>query len=260
MDTMLMPAEEHGERMGWGRDAQGLGCENLGTVGALSPSDPRLSRTYAEFPLSSFDELLDLGLKYASLQESSSSASPTVNLVDVGSGCGRLAFYAALTRKGLNEHDTNHELKQIGWEVHGIEISSLLHEKGVNFIEIGIQKGLWEAPSHPSSKSSNQNSISLHCGAAEEEDSRQLLSRANLVFMYSTAFSALSFSPDLGAMILDPEWSQLLSEACSEGCVVITTDRALDPAHGWNLIDRLDVENPEVFGTTGYVQVLLRNE
>eukprot|EP00549_Striatella_unipunctata_P017543 CAMPEP_0118708104 /NCGR_PEP_ID=MMETSP0800-20121206/21662_1 /TAXON_ID=210618 ORGANISM="Striatella unipunctata, Strain CCMP2910" /NCGR_SAMPLE_ID=MMETSP0800 /ASSEMBLY_ACC=CAM_ASM_000638 /LENGTH=53 /DNA_ID=CAMNT_0006611181 /DNA_START=14 /DNA_END=175 /DNA_ORIENTATION=+ len=34
------------------------------------------------------------------------------------------------------------------------------------------------------------------------------------------------------------------------------TDRILDPSYGWELKDRLDVPNPEVMGSTGYIQVL----
>jgi hypothetical protein len=37
---------------------------------------------------------------------------------------------------------------------------------------------------------------------------------------------------------------------------MITTDRVLDPRHGWLFLDRLDVDNREVMGSTGYIQVL----
>ena len=57
-------------------------------------------------------------------------------------------------------------------------------------------------------------------------------------------------------MNLDRQWSELLANSCRKGCVVITTDRALDPQHGWELLDRLDVDNREVMGSTGYIQVL----
>jgi hypothetical protein len=136
------------------------------------------------------------------------------------------------------------------WDVHGVEIASLLHSLGAEYLEQGVEEGLFVGTtSQPSS-----NSISLHFGPAEEYS--HLLAKANIVFAYSTAFPANSFSPELGAMILEPEWSRLLSKSCRNGCVAITTDRALDPIDGWELVDRLDVKNPEVFGSTGYIHVL----
>ena len=66
------------------------------------------------------------------------------------------------------------------------------------------------------------------------------------------------FSVDLGAMILGREWSETLADLCRDGTVAITTDRALDPEYGWVLLSRTEVTNPEVFGSTGYVQVLRR--
>jgi hypothetical protein len=59
VDENLMPRKEYSDRIGWGRDAQGID----GTT-ALKADDPRLSMTYAEFPLRSMDQLVDLGLLY----------------------------------------------------------------------------------------------------------------------------------------------------------------------------------------------------
>lgn len=78
------------------------------------------------------------------------------------------------------------------------------------------------------------------------------------VFAYSTAWETNGFSEQLGAMIIGQEWSGLLALSCPNGCVVVTTDRALDPHYGWHLVERLDVDNREVMGSTGYVQVLKR--
>jgi hypothetical protein len=97
------------------------------------------------------------------------------------------------------------------------------------------------------------NSFALNLGAADDYVS--LFQHADIIFAYSTAFSATQFSPELGALVMDREWSELLGQSCSSGCVAITTDRALDPAYGWVLVDRMDVENPDVFGTTGFVHV-----
>ena len=57
-------------------------------------------------------------------------------------------------------------------------------------------------------------------------------------------------------MILHEKWSQSLANACSNGCVAVTTDQSLNPIHGWKLIDRLEVENPSVWGSTGYISIL----
>ena len=72
-----------------------------------------------------------------------------------------------------------------------------------------------------------------------------------------TVFPAVDkFNVEVGALILQPEWSQMLAAECRRGCIAITTDRALDPKFGWELIKRLDVENPEVLGSTGYIHIL----
>lgn len=235
LDLELMPQKLYSERIGLGRDAQGIGSGM-----ALDPSDPRLSMTYAEFPLSSLDRLMDLGLGYLSSPETEQS-KPLV-CVDIGSGCGRIALYLALT--------LGHSDGQL-WSVHGIEISDLLHEEAIHYLQCAADKDLFTF-----SRCEKHNSVSLYLGAADKFAG--LLGQADCVFAYSTAFSAKSFSPELGALILDPEWSKLLSQSCRNGCVAITTDRALDPAYGWELVDHLDVENKEVFGSTGYVHVLKR--
>lgn len=224
MDDTLMPKKQYSNRIGLGRDAQGIGGGS-----ALDPNDPRLSMTYAEFPLDSLDELVDVGMKHLQKDQ--------VNFVDIGSGCGRIALYLAMTRQN--------------WDVHGIEISKLLHEQATEYLEKAMEQNFFS-----DSTSVESGSLALHLGPAAEF--YHLLGQADCIFAYSTAFSAKSFSPELGALLLDPEWSNLLSESCKTGCVAITTDRALDPAYGWELVDRLDVENQEVFGSTGYIHILRR--
>jgi len=236
INEQLMPERHYSERIGWGRDAQGITED----TGPLDPSDPRLSRTYAEFPLTSFDKLIDLGLQYLSTSSKQDGSKP-ISLVDIGSGCGRLVFYAAMSR-GSDEGPP--------WEVHGIEIADLLHERALGYVKGGIEAGIMSK----TQSSNNYNTLSFRLGPAE--DYTKILQNADIVFAYSTAFSAKSFSPALGALLLDPEWSALLSNTCTAGCIAITTDRALDPACGWDLLDRLDVENAEVFGTTGYIHLL----
>ena len=260
MDDILMPSKKYGDRIGWGRDAHDLS-------GLIASDDPRLGMTYGEFPLCSFDSLLDLGLDQIQQQRRTNEDNDNDDdtekrktvLVDLGSGCGRLVLYSALTRGGGGQSEEETK-KQRPWEVHGIEIAQLLHEEGLKVIINGIENG-WFSQQHVSTTQSEDNQqrqqsnfFSLHLGPVEEYTS--LLNDADIIFAYSTAFPAETFSTTLGAMILGVEWSQLLSEACKEGCVAITTDRALDPTYGWNLLERLDVDNKEVFGSTGYIHVL----
>ena len=229
MDDVLLPASGYGDRIEAGRDAQGL---KVASGVAISPNDPRMFLTYGEFPLTSLDELLDLALPYV-------RNAQTINMVDVGSGCGRLALYVALTRGS----------PQKPWQVHGIEISPVLHQEAVQALYKAMQGGYMEEyqPNAPSS-------LLLHAGPAEEWT--EVLQKCNLVFAYSTAWPSNGFSEQMGAMIIGQQWSGLLSRSCPNGCIVITTDRALDPNDGWELIERLDVENREVMGSAGYVHIL----
>ena len=230
MEGTILPSTQYGDRIEWGRDAQGLERSM-----AVTANDPRMFLTYGEFPLDSLDELLDLALPHVT------TASGGICMLDVGSGCGRLALYAALTR-GSSEQP---------WAVHGIEISPVLHDKAVQALSIGYQGGYFLGQD-----SSAHSSILLHAGAAEEW--KDVLAKANLVFAYSTAWPTSGFSEQWGAMIIGQQWSGLLSESCPTGCVVVTTDRALDPKYGWELVDRRDVDNREVMGSTGYVHILRR--
>jgi SAM-dependent methyltransferase len=221
--------------------------------------------TYGEFPLSSLDALLDLALPHMCHlgnddDDNDDNDATCVRMLDVGSGCGRLALYAALTR-GTREQP---------WHVHGIEISPMLHDLATVALSRGFQKGTFanvcqqknnDGPTTATATATATtttaaaaNSIHLHLGAAEEWT--QVLQQCNLVFAYSTVFRTSGFSQEWGAMIMDKEWSGLLSQNCPKGCVVVTTDRALDPKDGWHLVDRLNVENREVMGSTGYIHVL----
>jgi len=233
----LMPTALYKKRVCWGRDAHGI--DGGSRDGPLKASDPRLTKSYAEFPLQSMDQLTDLALPYVKTAE---EKDDTITFVDVGSGCGRLVFYSSLTRPT--------------WDVHGIEIADLLHEEATSFLNKGVESGVFSFSNEEAEEkgTTKVNSLSLHLGAAEEYSN--LLRKADLILMYCTTFPATSFSPELGAMILDPMWSDLLKQHCENGCVVITTDRALDPAYGWELVERLDVENDDLFGSVGYIQIL----
>ncbi len=234
---------DYGDRIVFGRQAAEKEHEGSNELGVMLSDDPRLAKTYAEFPLESLDLLLDRAVLY--LPEDITSGANSLNMVDIGSGLGRIVLYSALTR---GSNDGNEAI----WEVRGIEISPSLHNKALEIAQTGINMDVFEE-----NRSEEINSFSFHCGSATDGVGRKLLEDAHLVFSYSTAFKAKSFDPDVGALILDTaEWSLPLSEACPNGCVVVTTDRALNPNLGWKLIERMDVPNPEVLGTTGFIHVL----
>jgi hypothetical protein len=76
-----------------------------------------------------------------------------------------------------------------------------------------------------------------------------------LILCYSTAFESAGFSEESEAMLLGHDWPTLFAD--SDG-LCITTEEALDPTAGWRILDRMDVPNPEVFESTGYIQRLIR--
>lgn len=236
----LLPSKQYGDRIGLGRQAQ-----DIHSGVALSADDPRLTKTYAEFPLPSLDILLDAAvLEYSSSDNEDNDISNTVRLVDIGSGLGRIVLYTALSRGSTD----------CQWHVSGIEISSVLHDSALRLMEEAM--GAAGSDTVASINNGHGNSMSLHLGSVQDCAASTLLSNADIIFAYSTAFSAKNFSPELSALILDEEWSERLGQTCRPGCVAITTDRALDPNYGWKLLQQVDVENPEVFGSSGYIQVL----
>ena len=227
--SKLFPAQQFDDRMNAGRDAQGLTGG-----GVVQADDPRLAFTYAEFPLESFDALIDAALEVMGGRE----PPKMIRLVDLGSGCARLVLYAALSR---------------GWDVRGIEIGPELHEKAMSVLERGIDCGYFQAEGGQSDHMTAGATLLL----GDAKMYPHVLGSADIVFAYSTVFPAVEkFNVELGALVLQPEWSQMLAAECRGGCIAITTDRALDPKFGWELIKRLDVENPELLGSTGYIHIL----
>lgn len=167
--------------------------------------------------------------------------------LDLGSGCARLCFYVALSR---GPH----------WQVHGIEAMDSLHNEALRAEQVGCQNG-WFVHHHQddpaatttnSASTSASTSLHLHHGMADTFTS--VLAQCNLIFMYSTALQSGPFLPQIGGMILSREWNELLSQHCQPGCIVVTTDRALDPEFGWELLDRIDVPNPELWESTAFIQ------
>lgn len=239
---LLFPDCEHAERLDLGRDAQ-----NIVPGAPVRANDPRMAYTYGEFPLSSCDELVDIAIRAQENREGSSNRRRT--LVDLGSGAGRLVLYLALTR-GATENSR--------YDVHGIEISDLLHGLAMKSLERGAEAGYFVTKAEAGS---SLRTVQLHLGPAESM--AKVLEDADVIFAYSTVWptsesedTADGFNVELGALVLGKEWSRMLAEYCRPGCAVVTTDRALDPAYGWHIVDRRDVDNPEVFGSTGYVHIL----
>ena len=260
----IFPSQSYSDRIGIGREASGLGESGGGGI-LLTPDDPRLDQTYAEFPLQSWDTLMDKALLYVDGKQIE------CRFVDVGSGMGRISLYATLSRPQ--------------WDVHGIEISSVLHDKAVEVSEKAVEDKLLVKDNEAdytttelssSTSPSLSSNLSLYLGSAlqftvdDGDDKgkntyrdaisnntiRSVLSSADLMFLYSTAFPAKNFDPEIGALVLDPQWSYSLSKSCRNGIVAVTTDRALDPFYGWELIEKIDVDNPEVFGSSGYISIL----
>ena len=105
----------------------------------------------------------------------------------------------------------------------------------------------------------HDNNISTSNSHTVNTSIESLLSRANILFAYSTVFETNTitpYNPQLQAMILAPKWSRTLAQLCPRGCVAITTDRALNPEDGWRFLDRIEVENLDVWGSVGYISVL----
>jgi len=182
--------------------------------------------------------------------------------VDIGSGCGRLVLYESLINDGSRSSSGSDSTVPLWKEVHGIEIGTQMHEYAVERCQQGLDEKYLISSSASSdtdddsilAASSSSCSVHFHVGPAGEFT--DILSKADVLFCYSTAFPSDEFNPELGAMILTEEWSNMFAEACREDTVVITTDRALNPMHGWELRNSMDVANPSLLGSTGYINVL----
>lgn len=245
IDEVLLPVSEYSERSNMARDAQGVDAGDV-----LDANDARLSLTYDEFPLHSFEALVELGLEHFDGSEGNFDKNNCIHLVDLGSGCGRLVLFAGLTMRRRHNYS---------WNIHGIEITNSLHRVAVNAAirgrEVKGGENIFTSEIEP--KNTNTQ-IHFHSGPVK--DYRSILKKASIVFAYSTVFPAEEYSEELESLLLASEWSTLLSESCSHGCIVITTDRALRSSDGFELVDRLDVDNPSLWGSTGFVHILKKQK
>ena len=258
LQNHILPVTDYDRRTRLGREAQGVV-----PAAVVKGQDPRLFQTYGEFPLESLDQLLDRALeirlatvtKATKKNGSIGSKNRPMTVVDVGSGCGRLALYLALTRPN--------------WHVHGIELFPTLHQEAIcamnraihSGLLIGLDKAVDDSGGNEGkdlqTTSSARSRISLHQGAASKF--ADLLGHADLVFCYSTAFESNGFSEQTASMLLGREWNELFTTCCgNERCIVITTDKSLDSAYGWTIVDRMDVSNPEVYESTGFIHQFQR--
>ena len=218
----------------------------------------RLAKTYHEFPLDSMDQLLNLAIEEYQLKNNGQKPE---TLIDLGSGFGRLVLHAAINHNHDDDDDdsSSSSLNHLWSQVHGIEISSELYEYALKTLERGIHMNCLESHDRDDGGATTTTTrgkttqVYFHEGPANEF--RTILASADIIFCYSTVFDSDGFNVDMKAMILDEEWSLMLANACEEGTVVVTTDRALNPLHGWQLKQSLDVDNPALFGSTGFVSV-----
>lgn len=253
--SILCPPNEERSRNNAGMEAFG---EDRHSNKVITNDDPRNEYTYDEFPFESFDLLVDRAIDYVDTdQQQHEEDGRNRNMLDLGSGSGRLVLYAGLTRSG--------------WDVTGIEIGKQLHSLAVNSLQRGINEDLLK-PAIAHDASTANSIISFYNGNAlggedpyfqdtesDDETIQSILSEANLLFAYSTVWetdSSQSFNPELQAMVLSSKWSKSLASVCQNGVVAVTTDRVLNPDDGWKLLDRMDVDNPSVWGSVGYISVL----
>jgi len=278
VSDILCPPNEERSRTNAGMEAFGQDRHSK----VITNDDPRNEYTYGEFPFDSFDLLVDRAIEYmdetiiATQQQQQqqqqekeeksggNQRKKKKKMVDVGSGCGRLVLYAGLTRSD-------------NWDVTGIEIGQQLHLLAVNSLQRGINEDLFKSgdvvvDNNASSSAEESSQLTFYNGnvlpgkdpyfqntQSDNDTIQSILSQANLLFAYSTVWetdSAQSFNPDIGAMVLSSKWSQTLASTCQNGVVAITTDRVLNPDDGWKLLDRMDVDNPSVWGSVGYISML----
>jgi hypothetical protein len=233
----LLPQADYGRRISLGNEAQSV------QEGVLTANDI-LDSAYGEFPLESADLLLDRAGRYLEEGEEDSRVSAATAadrrrtvVVDIGSGCGRLILYWVLSRPD--------------WDVHGIEMEPIFHQQAVEAVERAVRGGWLSRETGRDDGSGFVSRLSPHLGPADEFGS--VLEKADVCFCYSTAMSGPDFSPAAGTAVLGRQWNELLTEHCRNS-IVVTTDKALDPALGWEVLERIDVSNPEVFESTGYIQ------
>eukprot|EP00590_Aulacoseira_subarctica_P010005 CAMPEP_0172420714 /NCGR_PEP_ID=MMETSP1064-20121228/7066_1 /TAXON_ID=202472 /ORGANISM="Aulacoseira subarctica , Strain CCAP 1002/5" /LENGTH=255 /DNA_ID=CAMNT_0013160799 /DNA_START=162 /DNA_END=929 /DNA_ORIENTATION=- len=171
--------------------------------------------TYGEFPLDFFESLLTLAV--ASCPSCPDGVRSNAELIDLGSGSGRLVMTAASSSNRWRK-------------VRGIEILPSLHELALNKLRDASTMGFLSTEVQFENCDWSSHDLNL--------------STADVVFSYTTALrssgSVLSALTEAIRLKLKP------------GCVVVTTDYEL--GHGFTLVASADGRNEGAGGEcTGYV-------
>ena len=273
IDTIVLPTTEKGYRM------------NLNSQDIVS--DDRIdvdSSTYGEFSLTSLDIILDrITQEIINVNDAMDSNTDTgaakgqnkpLKIIDIGSGCGRLVLYMAITQQ--------QRLRQYCDQivVMGIEQSNALHDESIRATERLLQQFTIINNSKNGNNSTTQmqqeqaeglhctnTEIRLYCGSAQ--DFMNEIHTADIIICYSTAFSSGHFLPSISALLLSEEWNTILTPPTvvsstdpltlsSKMLYCVTMDKALDPSRGWIMMDRITVPNPEIgVDSMAFLQQLL---
>ena len=289
LETVVYPTSDYGRRSQLNQQDV-LQPKSMSQSSSLSWSanDPQLSYTYGEFPWSSLDAILDaLEEQEPIIQQ---PQQRRLHFCDVGSGCGRLCLYLAMTRPH--------------WHVWGMEASQALHDEAVRAIDRAMaalqqedspsirilpkQQQEQDTGTEPINKQQQQQEdndkescarLTLQCGTLQQM-AAEWLPQCDFVFCYATALSSPGFCPSVGGMALPTDWTDLYTRFITKpGALVLTVDRVLvhheeyaephDPNNNdddasiqhattrpvWKLLKRLDgLSNREVGDSTCFVQ------
>jgi Putative methyltransferase len=264
LDTHVLPSADKGYRMNLNSNDQGI--SNTNTLETNQDSS-----TYGEFPLNSLDILFDridqeLNDEMLHSEETTTTKRHrrTLKVVDIGSGCGRLVLYLAMTRPQQQQQQ-----QQCDYTIIGIEQSRSLYDESIRATERLLQYHENQTNDNDRNKlqsaiqGNNTATLTLYCGSAQNY--RKEIHSADIVMCYSTAFTGSDFLPSISAVLLSNEWNTILTPPPPPPPLVsslpsstsslpksksflycITIDKALDPRRGWEMIDRINVPNPEV--------------
>ena len=207
-EKSLYPAQEYSDRNGISRKDGYWSFVHRN-------EEPNPDFTYGEFPLPFFHRLIDRACELHGCGDDRRSCS----LIDLGSGAGRLALWAAATS---------------AWRrVVGVEYLRSLARTAVEKLEEARAAGLLRT-----------DEVVLTQGTWDEK--LDCFAEVDVAFAYTTAIT----TNDEGIL---EGLSRALAQRLRRGCIVVTTDYKLDPAH-FEVLDTMTGENSGVGGTsTGYL-------
>ena len=207
-EKSLYPAQEYSDRNGISRKDGYWSFVHRN-------EEPNPDFTYGEFPLPFFHRLIDRACELHGCGDDRRSCS----LIDLGSGAGRLALWAAATS---------------AWRrVVGVEYLRSLASTAVEKLEEARAAGLLRT-----------DEVVLTQGTWDEK--LDCFAEVDVAFAYTTAIT----TNDEGIL---EGLSRALAQRLRRGCIVVTTDYKLDPAH-FEVLDTMTGENSGVGGTsTGYL-------